>query len=218
MNLLTGGLHIEKSFLAVIGTWLEGSGWDVALVKSDITTSGRCDGILKSAHFKRYAHEVSLTALNIILFEQFANDAENDCHDYFQWIENKRQTSPQFRYWITVMELESILLQFVKCVRNADIDQYVKVMEQMCPWYLITDHTHYGRWLTVFLLDLKHLPEKHPAIYREFKRGHFTSRKSNKNFSCISDDHMHEQNNKIVKESATLLGRFTKSKFSSFYY
>lgn len=196
--------------MAVIGTWLQGSGWDEALVKSGITTPGRCEGILKSADIKRarYAHEVSLAALNIVLFEQFESDTETDDHDYFQWIKNKRRTSPQFQYWIVVMELESILLQFVKCLRNADIDEYVKVVEQMCPWYLVTDHGHYGRWLPVFLSDLKRLPEKHPATYKEFKRGHFTSRKTNKNFSCISDDQLHEQNNKLVKESATLLGSF----------
>lgn len=194
--------------MAVIGTWLEGSGWDEALVKSGITTPGRCEGILKSSYIKRarYAHEVTLAALNIVLFEQFKRDTECDDHDYFQWIENKRRTSPQFQYWITVMELEAILLQFVKCLRTADIDQYVKVLEQMCPWYLVTDHTHYGRWLPIFLSDLKRLPEKHPPTYQEFNKGHFTSRRTNKNFSCISDDQLHEQNNKLVKESATLLG------------
>lgn len=204
----TGGLHIEKSFMAVIGTWLEGSGWEEALAKANIATPGRCEGIIKSSHIKRarYAHEVLLTALNIVLFEEFQNDGDKDGNDYFQWIDKKRKESVQFDYWVIVMELESILLQFVKSLRNADSSEYVKSMEQMCPWYLATDHPHYGRWLPTMVADMKKLPEKHLEIYREFKRGHFTSRKTNRKFSCIADGQLHEQNNKMVKGSTSLLG------------
>lgn len=108
------------------------------------------------------------------------------------------------------MKLEAILLQFVKCLRTADVGSYVKVLNEMCPWYLITDHTHYGRWLSILVSDMKRLPTKHPEIHKQFQQGHFTSRKSNRNFSCISDDQLHEQNNKIVKESATLIGKCEK--------
>lgn len=211
VHLFIGGLHIEKSFLAVIGTWLEGSGWEDALVKSGITTPGRAEGLLKSDHIKRarYAHEVSLVALNILLFEIYECDEDNEAIEYQEWIEIKRKESPQFEYWITAMELQAILLQFVKSLRTGDIDKYVPILESMCPWYLVTDHTHYGRWLPILIADLKKLPTKHPQIYQEFKKGHFTSRQTNKKFSCISDDQLHEQNNKMVKESSSLLGAFS---------
>lgn len=138
-----GGLHIEKSFLSVIGTWLEGSGWCEALVTSGITTSGRSEGVLKSTHIKRarYAHEVSLAALNIVLFEN--SESESAGENYAEYVETQRQTSPQFHYWITAMELESLLLQFVKSIRNAEFNEQVAILEEMCPWYLLTDHTHY---------------------------------------------------------------------------
>lgn len=83
----------------------------------------------------------------------------------------------------------------------------MKISEQMCPWYLVTDHTHYGRWLPIFVADMKQLKEKHPHTYEQFKRGHFTSRKTNKKFACIAGDQLHEQNNKMVKGSASLLGQ-----------
>lgn len=79
----------------------------------------------------------------------------------------------------------------------------------MCPWYLVTDHGHYGRWLPIFVADMKKLKTRDPQTYEEFKKGHFTSRQTNKAFSCISDDQLHEQNNKMVKESSSLLGTFT---------
>lgn len=147
-------------------------------------------------------------ALNLLLFETFKNETDEDNSKYFKWIEKKRQESPQFQYWITTMELEAILLHFVKTLRTADFEEFISVMERMCPWYLVTDHGHYGRWLPVFLADMKKLREKHPEIYRQFKMGHFTSRRTNKKFSCIPDDQFHEQNNKMVKESSSFLGKF----------
>ena len=38
-----GGLHIEMSFVAVIGEWLKGSGWLTLITKSGIITEGRAD-------------------------------------------------------------------------------------------------------------------------------------------------------------------------------
>lgn len=194
--------------MAVIGTWLEGSGWEEMVVKCGLTTSGRAEGLLKSDHIKRarYAHEVSLAALNILLFEHFEVDENAADSEYCQWIETKRRQSAQFQYWITTMELQAILLQFVKSLRTGDFDEYILVLESMCPWYLVTDHTHYGRWLPVFVANMKQLPTTNPQVYQQFKKGHFTSRQTNRKFSCISDDQLHEQNNKLVKESSSLLG------------
>lgn len=198
--------------MAVIGSWLEGSGWEEALVRSGLVTSGRAEGLLRSDHIKRtrYAHEVSLVALNVLLFEKFENAEDREESDYMQWVEIKRKESPQFEFWTTAMELEAILLQFVKSLRTADFDEYVSVMEGMCPWYLVTDHTHYGRWLPVHVACMKKLQMTNPQVYEQFKKGHFTSRQTNKMFSCISDDQLHEQNNKMVKESTSLLGTLSK--------
>lgn len=192
----------------MIGSWLEGSGWEEALVKSGISTPGRAEGILRSDHIKRarYAHEVSLTALSILLYEKYESDEDREDIGYIEWIEHARKQSPQYEFWITTMELEAILLQFIKTLRTGDFDGFVAVSDSMCPWYLVTDHTHYGRWLPVFVDSMKRLPTTNPDVYKQFKKGHFTSRRTNKNFSCISDDQLHEQNNKLVKESSALLG------------
>lgn len=86
------------------------------MVKSGITTLGRTDGLLKSDHIKktRYAHEVTLVALNCLLFEKFERDKDEELTEYLQWIDVKRKESAQFQYWVLVMELQAILLQFDK--------------------------------------------------------------------------------------------------------
>lgn len=75
-------------------------------------------------------------------------------------------------------------------------------------WMSALDHTHYSRWLPVFVHTLKELPVKHPTFWNEFKKGHFTSRRTRRPFSSVSDDQMHEQNNTIVKTDGGPIGLY----------
>ena len=68
------------------------------------------------------------------------------------------------------------------------------------------DHTHYCRWLPIFIQSLKELPYNHPNVFENLKAGRFTVQKTNRVFSRISDDHSHEQNKKIIKMEAGAIG------------
>ena len=64
-----GGLHIEMAFLKVLGQWLEGSGWTVALADQDIASPGTADSFLKATSVTRTrrAHQVTVCALYLLL-------------------------------------------------------------------------------------------------------------------------------------------------------
>ena len=67
------------------------------------------------------------------------------------------------------------------------------------------DHVNYARWLPIFVHSLWKLPELHPTVYGEFLKGNFVGCKTQRSFSRISHDQIHEQNNKLVKlDSAKL--------------
>ncbi len=57
---MLGGLHIEMSFLRLIGDWLAGSGWVEAITAAYVTTEGRVDGLLKGSRVTRgqWEHQV----------------------------------------------------------------------------------------------------------------------------------------------------------------
>ena len=65
------------------------------------------------------------------------------------------------------------------------------------------DHTHYARWLSVFIEDLNHL---HPSLREAFMDGKFVVRKTDRQFSCIGVDQAHEQNNKLIKIKRGAIG------------
>ena len=79
-------------------------------------------------------------------------------------------------------------------------------LEQIVPWMFAFDHTHYARWMSIFINDLKLLPSRHSTIYEEFCKGDFTVQKSRKLFSSMAEDQAHEQNNKLVKIDGGAIG------------
>ena len=79
-------------------------------------------------------------------------------------------------------------------------------------WMFALDHTHYARWMSIFLKDLQLIPSKYPSIFEEFKRGYFTVKNGNRKFSNIGVDQGHEQNNKLIKIEGGAIGIFDNPK------
>ena len=208
--MMMGGLHIEMAVQNMIGKWLAGSGWTDIFIKAGVATTGRCESLLKSSHVKRtrYAHEVSLAALYILRNEAHLADVDDTPESLEPWVLRRCTDSAQFLYWQTAMELEALLLGFVRSIRESSFTLYVQMLKEICPWFFALDLTHYSRWLPVFIKTLEELPVRHPKVHEAFQKGHFTSRKTASNFSALSDDHLHEQNNKIIKGDGGAIGIF----------
>ena len=206
---MMGGLHIEMAILSMIGDWLQGSEWSELLVAAQIHSCGTADSILSASHVKRsrYAHQVSLAALHLLMKMAFSKEIEERSEmSYGEWVTYKREKSAQFTYWQTVFDLEALLLLFVRSIRLANFDMFVDALEQIIPWMFALDHVHYSRWLPVFVQNLKELPLRHPEVHKQFLKGKFTVQKTNRKFSCISDDQAHEQNNKVIKDDGGAIG------------
>lgn len=206
---MMGGLHIEMMVINLLGKWLIGSGWTELVTTASITSSGVAESCLTLSHVKRsrYAHEVSLTALHCLQVQAFNKECEMSTPVEIEvWILSKTSKCPQFQYWDTVIKLESLLLQLILSIRTSNFTMYVDTLAQLCPWTFALDAVHYSRWLPVFVRTLQGLPEKHPDIHDEFLRGNFTSTKTAKPFAAISDDQLHEHNNKFIKGESGVIG------------
>ena len=117
-----------------------------------------------------------------------------------------RKISTNFEYWYTVLELQSILLTFVRSIRICDFQMFIASLENIVPWMFSLDHVHYSRWMPIFIQNLKDLKLWHNDIYEQFLNGDFTMVKSLKKFSVIAEDQAHEQNNKLIKAEGGAIG------------
>ena len=91
--MMMGSLHIEMCLMAVIGDWLDGSGWVEILVKADINTPGRAESMLHGRHVKRcrYTHQVTSAALCLLLND--SHKTSNSSSNLQDWVELRREES-----------------------------------------------------------------------------------------------------------------------------
>ena len=75
------------------------------------------------------------------------------------------------------------------------------------------DRRHYKKWLPVHVRDMINLKRDHPEIYKEFKAGKFVGQLSNREFSAMSLDQIHEHLNKDIKEVYGIFRDTTKQEF-----
>lgn len=140
------------------------------------TNSESCDMIskftfvmqLQVTHIKRAreAHQITAAVLHALLIDAY-NEAARDV-PLDEWIEERSKESPTFYYWLTVLNLEILLLEFMRAVRQGQFDMFKESLKRMAPWFFLFDHPNYGRWLSVHIQDLEELPEKAPGVHKEF--------------------------------------------------
>jgi len=82
-----------------------------------------------------------------------------------------------------------LLFYFIKSLREADFPSFLNGLKCITKWMFSLDHTHYARWLPVFIKDLEELD---PLTRDAFAKGYFTIKRSNKIFSNIGIDQAHE--------------------------
>ena len=207
-----GGLHIELAALKTLGNWLEGSGWKEALIQAEIATPGTADSFLHATHVARTraAHQVSVSALYILqqrAYSHYCREETEEKHVNFEeWCHQRTESFPQFQYWATIMELELLILVFVRSLRQASFPMYMEALTGLACWFHALDHTNYARWIPVHLKDMAELQDKHPEVAREFAAGNFTVQKTKRVFSSIAIDQAHEQNNAWIKGDGGAVG------------
>lgn len=208
-----GGLHIEMAALNMIGDWLEDSGWVEALVQAKVASAGTAESFLKATHVTRtrHAHQVTASSLYILLKKSYASYLESsgpgDQQKAFEeWCVESKQEAPQFNFWYTALQLELLVLTFIKSLRTGNFALYVDSLTKLAPWFFILDHTNYARWVPVHLRDMANLHRAHPVIAFEFNNGNFTVRKTGRVFSAMAIDQAHEQNNCAVKSDGGAIG------------
>lgn len=203
---MLGGLHIEMALWSVCGDMLDSSGWTTALTDAGIASSGTSNSFLKVSHLTktRRTHQITAAALYILLHDAYkkANGDEYVEEEFQKWHSEMMNSSPTYKFWYTIMQLELTILTFIKAHRVNDFTLYVETLEVLVPWFFALDHTNYARWLPIHIRDMRSLPE---SIQGHMKTCWIISKSLNK-FSSIPIDQAHEQNNAIVKGIGGAIG------------
>ena len=139
----------------------------------DIANGGFAEPLLSGSKVlkTRYAGQVTLCALKILLKRAYNDDAQT--HPFKEWKRNKENKYPQFKFWSLTCDMEMLLLHFARSLRSKNFKLFNESLEEMLPLFFALDHLNYARWLSVHLKDLKSLSLTNPTIYIAFLEGNF---------------------------------------------
>ena len=190
---MLGGLHIELAALKAVGSWLVGSGWTDPVAQAGITTSGRAESLVTSAHITRtrYAHQVTASSLYILQHSAYKkySESEKDAPPFPEWCNHQATKFPQFQFWNMTLKFELLILILVRSFRESDFRLYTAVLKEITP------------------RDMAELPNKQPHVYNEsVSGGKLTVKKKANAFSSIPLDQAHEQNNELIKGVGGAIG------------
>ncbi|CAG9770258.1 unnamed protein product [Ceutorhynchus assimilis] len=179
----------------------DGSGWANIVSNSSIRSNSFAEAVMKVTHITkaRSLHQITAATLYILLMEAYDSENSNQATSISEWVDEKSKSSSTFEYWILLLNLEILLLCFVRSIRLGDYVLFKDSLREALPWIFIFNHSNYARWLTIHLRDLEELPTKAPDVFKEFSSGNFVVRKTSNPFSALGVDHAHEQNNARVK-------------------
>jgi hypothetical protein len=138
--ILFGGFHIEKASFNTLGDLLACSGWTEALVQAGVATPGTADSFIKAAHVTRtrWAHQVTAGVLYLLRQEGYTQycdglDEGQVPMSVEDWCASRADTSPQFKFWSIILQLELEIMIYVRSLREGDLMLYIDPLTKIIP-------------------------------------------------------------------------------------
>ena len=95
----------------------------------------------------------------------------------------------------------------IKSDREGDWGLHLVCVEKLLPLFASFDSSNYLRWCTVYLEDMKQLPEYAPEIHQQFMLGNFVVKHTPGKFKAVAADMALEQSiNRSQKSTSGIIG------------
>jgi hypothetical protein len=148
------------------------------LSQAGVATSGVAESFTYASHVKctRHAHTVTAAGLYVCLKRSLDYCKQQNgkaMMSFDEWRENQKTSFIQFRFWDIELELELMVLTFVRSITESQFKLYTDCLQKLLPWFFACEHTNYARWLSVLVRDTLSLEQTHPTIYKQFTCGNY---------------------------------------------
>ena len=131
-----GGLHIEIALWRMLGRLLEGSDWTIALSEAGVASAGTANSFLQVTHMTRTRHAHQVSALCLAKLQKNAYETAQVACSFDTWKQNMCRTRPSFMFWDLILQLELLVLIFVRSHREQNLSLYIEVLEELTPCFL----------------------------------------------------------------------------------
>ena len=134
--------------------------------------------------------------------------------EYEEFVRDGRRKSENFLYWDNFLRLFNLLRNLIRSDREGNWPLHLDTVQSLLPVFAVFDATNYLRWASLYLEDMRKLPEITPDVHEEFLQGGFVVKRTAGHFKAIGVDMCLEQTiNKSQKSAGGIIGATKLKKF-----
>ena len=110
----------------------------------------------------------------------------------------------------------AVLRDLVRADREGDWSLHLQSVQTVLPLFAACDRTNSLRWASVYLEDMRKLPEIAPIIHQQFMAGKFVVKRTSGPFKAVAADMCLEQTiNRSQKSTSGIIGSTKKKLYVS---
>ncbi len=148
------------------------------------------------------------------LLSAFLQQSKGLIDDFISFKESKSHMSETFTYWDKIVNFVDLLKDLVRADREGNWQLHLHTVQQLLPLFAVCDRVNYLRWCSVYLEDMRKLPETAPGVHASFCAGKFVVKRTEGHFNAIGADMCLEQTiNKSAKSAAGIIGKTKRKDF-----
>ena len=102
---------------------------------------------------------------------QISTKMDNMLVDFKTYRDAHRDTSETFTFWDDFIQLVSLLKDLIRADREGDWQLHLNTVQSILSLFALYDRTNYLRWASLYLEDMRKLPETAPDVYEGFQAG-----------------------------------------------
>ncbi len=119
------------------------------------------------------------------ILDAFIEKSDKMLADFNDFREESVAKSETFKYWDTFVTMVSLLRDLIRADREGNWHLHMNTVQSMLPHFAIFDRVNYLRWCSMYLEDMRRLPETSPSIHESFEAGKFVIKRTGGHFSAV---------------------------------
>lgn len=125
--------------------------------------------------------------------DEFGKAASPLIKDLNTFVHSHSSTNENFKFWTQFISMMEVVFDLLRADREGLWGLHLDAVQRALYLFAAFDSTNYLRWCSVYLEDMRHLPNTAPSVHEEFSKGNFSIKEKPGCFTAVAGDQKLEQ-------------------------
>ena len=90
------------------------------------------------------------------------------------FIKSRSEANENFKFWATFLDMMDLIHDLLRADREGNWELHLDAVQRALIIFAAFDCTNYMRWCSLYLEDMRRLPDTAPSVYHNFTMGSFS--------------------------------------------